>query len=42
MFCQSEAFPTEKKLEKARFCLPFLFPKKARGVKKSQNCKIWL
>jgi len=42
MFCQSPAFPTEKKLEKARFCLAFLFPKKPKVFKKSQNFKIWL
>jgi len=43
MFFQSQVLPTEKKPEKARFCLAFFCKqKKAKSVKKSQNFKIWL
>jgi len=42
MFCQSQAYLTENKPEKAGFFLTFIFPKKAKGLKKSQNFKIWL
>jgi len=43
MFFQSQAFPTEKNPEKARFCLAFFeFQKKPKVFKKSQNFKIWL
>jgi len=34
MFCQSQAYPTENKPEKARFFWVFLFQKKAKGVHK--------
>ena len=43
MFFQSQAFPPEKKPEKAKFCLAFFdFQKKPKVFKKSQNIKIWL
>jgi len=41
MFCQSQAYPTENKPEKFGFFW-LLFSKKAEGVQKSQNLKIWL
>jgi len=34
MFCQSQAYPTENNPEKSQIFLFFLFPKKAKGVKK--------
>jgi len=43
MCFQIQAFPTEKKPEKVRFCLAFFyFQKKPKVFKKSQNFKIWL
>jgi len=43
MFFRSQAFPTEKKPEKARFCLAFFdLQKKPKVFKISQNFKIWL
>jgi len=42
MFCQSQAYPTENKPEKARFFWVFLFRKKPKVLKKSQNYKIRL
>ena len=42
MFCQSQAYPTENKPEKARFFWHFYFQKKPKVFKKSQNFKIWL
>jgi len=39
MFCQSQAFPTEKKPD---FVWRFLIFKKAKCVKKCQNFNIWL
>jgi len=39
MFCQSQAFPTEKKPDFVELFLNF---KKAKCVEKSQNFKIWL
>jgi len=38
MFFQSQAFPTAKRPEKARFCLAFF----EKVFTKSQNFKIWL
>jgi len=35
MFCESQAYPTENKLEKSRTFWLFLFPKKAKGVQKT-------
>jgi len=42
MFCQSQAYPAENNPEKSQIFLTFLFPKKAKVFKKSQNFKIWL
>ena len=43
MFFQSQAFPTEKILENAWYCLAFFdFQKKPEVFKKSQNFTIWL
>jgi len=39
MFFQSQAFPTEKKSEKARFCLAFYFQKSQRCSKKARISK---
>jgi len=36
MFCQGQAYPIENKPEKSRFFWLFLFPKKAKGVKKTE------
>jgi len=42
MFCQSQSYTTENKPENARFFWLFLFPKKPKVFKNSQNFKIWL
>jgi len=42
MFFQSQAFLTEKSQKKPHLVWLFLFPKKTKGVQKSQNFKIWL
>jgi len=42
MFCQSQAYPTENKQEKARFFCLFNFHKKPKVFKKRNNFKIWL
>jgi len=43
MFFHSQAFQTENKSERARFCLAFFdFKKKSKVLKKSQYFKIWL
>jgi len=42
MFCQSQAFPTEKQPETSRFVWLFYFQKKPKMFKKSQNFKISL
>jgi len=43
MLFQSQVLPTEKKPEKARFCLAFFdLQKKPKVFKKIQNFKIWL
>jgi len=39
MFCQSQAYPTENKPEKARFFWVFLFRKKPKVLKKARITK---
>jgi len=41
LFCQSQAYPTENKPEKARSSGFFYFQKKTKVLKKSQNFNIW-
>jgi len=41
MFCQSQAFPTDKN-RKFQICLFFYFEKKPKVFKKKHNFKIWI
>jgi len=39
MFRQSQAYPTENNNRKSQIFLAFIFPKKAKGVKKARILK---